>query len=275
VRGELLKRTRVRRLGTVLLILGAFLLAYGATIYLWRDPATDLYNRWKQHQLASELDKTFAEYKETEPAPTATVETGATDAPPATGTDGGEQAPGQQEDLAALLSETRRAASRFFARLEPGQALGRLEIPKLHVDPVFVNGTKWGRDLSRGPGRYPETSIPGLGKVTAIAGHRTTFGAPFRHIDRLAAGDEITLELPYGIFRYRVVSHEIVENDDWSIIRDRGYDALVLSACHPLYSASHRWIVYARLAEVQLPDGVSYTVPRDQLARGAGEPVTG
>jgi sortase A len=92
----------------------------------------------------------------------------------------------------------------------------------------------------------------------AIAGHRTTFGAPFRDIDDLRRGDPITVELPYATFRYRVFEHEIVDSDDWSIIRDRGFDTLVLSACHPLYSAEQRWIVYARLVQVDPAGGTPY-----------------
>jgi sortase A len=88
--------------------------------------------------------------------------------------------------------------------------------------------------------------------VVAIAGHRTTFGAPFRHIDELRAGDTITLSTVYGRFSYRVFAHEIVAKDDWSIIRPRRSETLVLSACHPLYSARQRWIVYARLVASDL-----------------------
>jgi sortase A len=91
------------------------------------------------------------------------------------------------------------------------------------------------------------TALPGSGATVAIAGHRTTYGAPFRHIDRLRRGDAIRLTLPYGTFRYRVVGHEIVDKADWSIIARRRYETLVLSACHPLYSAEQRWVVYARL----------------------------
>ena len=118
---------------------------------------------------------------------------------------------------------------------------------------MVVNGTRWAEDLSRGPGRYPQSSWPGLGKVTAIAGHRTTFGAPFRHIDEITRGDRIVLLMPYGTFTYRVFAHEIVRNNDWSILHRRPFDTLVLSACHPLYSASHRWIVFARLLSVAAP----------------------
>jgi sortase A len=54
--------------------------------------------------------------------------------------------------------------------------------------------------------------------------------------------------MPYGIFRYRITGHRVVTPKTWSVIANRGYDRLVLSACHPLYSASHRWIVFAKLA---------------------------
>jgi sortase A len=164
------------------------------------------------------------------------------------------------EDLEAVVAANARRLQR---RLRLGQPLGRIEIPKLGIEAVFVHGTRWAQDLSRGPGHYKETEVPGLGKTAAIAAHRTTFGAWFRHIDELARGDVIRLRLPYGTFRYRVFAYEVVESDDWSIIRDRGFDTLVLSACHPLYSAEQRWIVYARLDRVRPVDGPSYRLTRD------------
>ena len=89
--------------------------------------------------------------------------------------------------------------------------------------------------------------MPGLGGVVAVAGHRTTYLQPFRHIDRLQPGDSIILELPYGTFRYVVYAHRIVDDRDWSILRRRPFEKLVLSACHPLHSASQRIVVFARL----------------------------
>jgi sortase A len=116
---------------------------------------------------------------------------------------------------------------------------------------VVVQGTSTG-DLERGPGHYDaasgvDTSLPGLGAVIAIAGHRTTFLHPFRHIDDLRPGDNIYLEMPYGTFRYSVYFQRVVVPTDWSILRSRPYEKLVLTACHPLYSASHRLAVFARL----------------------------
>jgi sortase A len=131
-------------------------------------------------------------------------------------------------------------------RVPEGGAWGRIVIPRTGTSAVVVEGTRR-RDLDSGPGHYRITSFPGRGRTVAIAGHRTTFGAWFRHIDSLRRGDAITLAMPYGTFRYRVTGHRVVTPDDWSIVANLGYDRLVLSACHPLYSASHRWIVFAKL----------------------------
>ncbi len=137
-------------------------------------------------------------------------------------------------------------AQAFRRELRRGSALGRIVVPRLHLSTVFVEGT--GRsDLARGPGHYRITSLPGLGGTVAIAGHRTTYLQPFRHIDQLQQGDSVYLELPYGTFRYVVYASRIVDDRDWSILRRRPFEKLVLSACHPLHSASQRIVVSARL----------------------------
>jgi len=89
--------------------------------------------------------------------------------------------------------------------------------------------------------------MPGSGGVVAIAGHRTTYGHPFRHIDDLRPGDRITLELPYGTYEYVAYARRIVDDHNWSILRPRTFEKLVLTACHPLYSAEQRYVVFARL----------------------------
>ena len=148
-----------------------------------------------------------------------------------------------------------------------GKALGKITIPRIDVNAVFVQGTRWGPDLSQGPGHYAQSSLPGVGRTTAIAAHRTTFGAWFRNIDDLKAADTVALRLPYATFHYRVFGHKIVDNGDWSVIRYRGFDTLVLSACHPLYSASHRWIVFAALYRVEPVKGTPYLVDRRNRVR--------
>jgi sortase A len=139
-----------------------------------------------------------------------------------------------------------RRARAFRQGLGRGAALGRIVVPRLHLRTVLVEGTRKS-DLARGPGHYRITALPGLGGVVAVAGHRTTYLQPFRHIDRLQPGDSIILELPYGTFRYVVYAHRIVDDRDWSILRRRPFEKLVLSACHPLHSASQRIVVFARL----------------------------
>ena len=140
----------------------------------------------------------------------------------------------------------RAAAAAFRARLRPGDAVGELVIARLGLRAVVVEGTT-SAALARGPGRYRITSFPGLGGTVAVAGHRTTYLQPFRHLDELGPGDEVTFRLPYGTFDYAVTGRRIVDDQDWSIIRPRGFDQLVLSACHPLWSAEQRIVVFARL----------------------------
>jgi sortase A len=112
---------------------------------------------------------------------------------------------------------------------------------------LFVQGTDPG-SLEKGPGHYPSTALPGLGQTVAIAGHRTTYLAPFRHIDALRPGDRISLQMPYGRFVYTVEYRRIVIPSAWWVTRNVGYDRLVLSACNPLYSAAQRIVVFARLS---------------------------
>jgi len=129
----------------------------------------------------------------------------------------------------------------------PGDAIGRIEIPRIDLEKYVVEGTGT-EDLRKGPGHYPDTPLPGEPGTAAIAGHRTTYGAPFRDIDDLRHDDRIFVDLPYGRFEYRVERVKVVDDEDLSVLRRVGHDRLVLSACHPLYSAAQRVIVFARLA---------------------------
>ncbi|HEX6582994.1 MAG TPA: class E sortase [Thermoleophilaceae bacterium] len=127
-----------------------------------------------------------------------------------------------------------------------GDAIARIEIPAVGVSEYVVEGTDT-ESLRKGPGHYPETPLPGEPGTTAIAGHRTTYGAPFRRIDQLNRGDRITIDMPDGRFLYTVQRTKVVDDQDLSVLDGVGYQRLVLSACHPLYSAAQRVIVFARL----------------------------
>ncbi len=104
--------------------------------------------------------------------------------------------------------------------------------------------------LEKGPGHYPATALPGMGLTVAVAGHRTTYLAPFKLINELVPGDQIIVRMPYGRFTYEVQYHRIVLPTALWVTHDVGYERLVLSACNPLYSAAQRIIIFARLASV-------------------------
>lgn len=146
--------------------------------------------------------------------------------------------------------ELKAAARRQEQRLETGRAFGRIDLPTLGRDYVMVEGTDEA-SLRKGPGHYPDTALPGEGKTVAIAGHRTTYLAPFRTIDKLRPGDEIVVSMPYAKLTYEVEKQEIVPPTQTSVTRDVGSERLVLSACHPLYSAAERIIVFAKLARTE------------------------
>jgi sortase A len=134
----------------------------------------------------------------------------------------------------------------------PGDSIGEIIMPSLGKHYFMVEGTDTD-NLRKGPGHYPETPLPGERGTVAVAGHRTTYGAPFRNIDQLKHGNRIIMSMPYGRFVYRVEKTQIVDDSALWITDPVGYDRLVLSACHPLYSAAQRIVVFARLTKRQPP----------------------
>lgn len=160
-----------------------------------------------------------------------------------------------QEPISAYVANQKQGELKkaFFdppprvIRREPlkGDSIARIEIAAIGVDEYVVEGTDVD-SLRKGPGHYPETPLPGAPGTTAIAGHRTTYGAPFREIDQLKRGQVINIDMPDGHFVYRVEKTKIVDDQDLSVLDRVGYKRLVLSACHPLYSAAQRIIVFAR-----------------------------
>ena len=211
------------RLGTLLLVIGIGVLVWTATVYLWKDPFTTAYTAYEQRRLASKLDSQIEGWK---PISTPVV------ARP------GKRKPAPRDDV-------RREARRFRLSSDDGDPIARLRVPRLGLNAVVVNGTSTA-DLRRGPGRYLETFMPGKRELVYIAGHRTTYGAPFSRIDKLRRGDMISVELPYASIEYRVTKHRIVDDNDLSVLESRHREQLVLQACHPRFFASQRYLVYAR-----------------------------
>jgi sortase A len=108
--------------------------------------------------------------------------------------------------------------------------------------------------------------MPGQGELVYIAGHRTTYSAPFSHIDELKPGDRVTLRVPYATFVYRVTGHVVVAAEDVGRLRSKHREVLALQACHPRFFASQRYIVYATPIQLIPRGGTAYTLPRRATA---------
>lgn len=222
----------MRRLGHILSIA---LITAGIVVLLdvgltlgYKEPVSSIYGEIKQSQAADQLSELEAQY------PT----------------------PADRRAVNKVRSPKLKVsilARRFARQVGTGEAIGRIIAPDMDgLNAVVVQGTDT-PSLQKGPGHYPETPFPGQHGTVGIAGHRTTYLAPFRHIDSMQRGDPITVEMPYATFTYRVQKTEIVDPSDVGVVDPVGYERLVLSACHPLYSASHRYIVFARLDRVAAP----------------------
>lgn len=216
----------LRGLSTVLIAAGVLLLADVGVTLAWQEPFSALYAELRQGALEDELDRLDAQGLTAAEARAL------------------ERLAENRAKLAFLARSLRR-------RTDDGDAIGRIRMPDIGVSRVFVEGTGTG-DLRNGPGHYPRTSLPGMRGTVGIAGHRTTYGAPFNEIDKLDKGDRITLDMPYGRFTYRVEGSRIVAPTAVEVVRRVGYDRLVLSACHPKYSAAERIVVFARQVGAEL-----------------------
>jgi len=218
-------RRLARILSVALITAGLVVLADAAATFAWKEPLSTLYSSLRQRAADDQLDSLRDDFL-ADPA----VE---------------EVDPG---------GGSKQLADLFSRRLEDGRAIGRIRIPGIDIDYVVIEGTGTA-DLQKGPGRYPDTALPGQGRTIGIAGHRTTYGAPFNAIDEIDEGDEVTLEMPYGTFTYRVSGTKIVDPSAVEIVDDVGRERLVLTACHPLYSAAKRYAVFADLRETELEGG--------------------
>jgi sortase A len=232
-----LLRRVLRSVSGILIASGLLLVADAGLTVLWQEPVSAVIATRNQHRLDGQLKQL-----QTLPGPTETRAL--------------KRLPSTRERVAY-------AARRLREQVKPGDAVGKIVLPTLHKDYAMVFGDD-AADLRKGPGVYPDRSLPGEGRTTAVAGHRTTYLAPFRDIDDLRPGDRVELKMPYGTFTYAVQGTRIVPPTEVSVVRDVGYDRLVLTACHPLYSAAQRIVVSARLVRTvptkrisDVADGVS------------------
>ena len=231
-------RGRVHLLGTLLAVAGALTLGWALLVWQWQDPFTALYTTWKQHQLASQYDKRARTFTTTISGPTVKAE----------------------------RASIAREAKRYRLSSKRGQVIGRIRVPRMGINMLLVNGTDHDT-LKKGPGRDGRTFMPGENRLVYIAGHRTTYLAPFSHIDRLRRGDRVTIEVPYATFIYAVTQHRIVKSTDLSVLRSPRHELVELQACHPRFFATHRYIAYAKLLRVE-PRGAK---PFELTAQASGK----
>jgi len=216
----------VRIVSTMLITAGIVVLADAGLTLIWQEPLSAAYGSLEQGKAEDQLNELEAEY----PSPA---------------------------DLAAIAgvsgsaAKARILADRFEPHLEEGHAIGRIKIDRIGLNMVVVQGTDTS-SLQKGPGHYKDTVLPGQPGTVAIAGHRTTYLAPFRHIDEIKNGDEIRVEMAYAAFTYAMYKKEIVDPSDVAILKPVGFDQLVMTACHPPYSAAHRYAVFAKLSRIDL-----------------------
>lgn len=230
-------RRAIRIVGTLSVVVGIGLLAWSFTVWRWQDPVTAIYTELEQRNLSRGYDEFAAGYAATPASETA-----------------------EPEPEPRTLPE---AAAEYREALDRGDPVGRLHIPRLGLTTMIVEGTD-DDTLRSGPGRYRDLAVPGQGELVYVAGHRTTYSAPFARIDELRPGDAVIVDVPYGRFEYRITGHTIVRETDVSVLESQGEEQLALQACHPRFFASHRYIAYAEPVSVETRAPV---VEQEALAR--------
>ena len=219
-------RRIARWAGTLMIVAGVCGLGWAFAVWKWEDPFTSTLNYYEQRQLADSFER---QLKQRRPVGTTAAVVDV------------------RKTLARNAIEWRRSSKR-------GDAVARLRIPRLGLTEIMVNGTD-SHTLKRGPGRYLGSAMPGEGELVYVAGHRTTYGAPFSRIDKLRKGDRVFVELPYGMIEYAITGHRIVAATQTSVLESKGYEQLALQACHPRFFATERYIAYATPVNVSPPGG--------------------
>lgn len=232
-------RRTFRLLGSLLIAAGLLLAVWAAVVYFWQDPFTAWYTHREQSKLATAYNR-------------------------------------QSERFAApaIISrrqiypsaEVTRLARAYGHSLKVGAPVGRLRIKRIGLNMMVVQGTD-DESLKKGPGHYVASGLPGGGQLIYVAGHRTTYLAPFSHIDDVRNGDFIVFQVPYGTFTYRAYRHYIVPSTALSVLQTHGREILRLQACHPRFFATHRYLVDARLVGFRARDG-THTIDVTHLAAG-------
>jgi sortase A len=235
-------------LGRTLVTAGTLILLFVA-YQLW---GTNIHTARAQSSLSAQFDAALS----TTTSTTAPATTAPTTTAPGT--------PGQVAVVPAVLAPADLPLPAY------GDPVAQIKIPKIGVDAVVVEGV--GLDqLKRGPGHYQETPLPGQKGNAAIAGHRTTYGAPFHNVDQLVNGDQIIVETMQGEFVYEIDHVHIVKPNQVEVLEDKGDNRITLTACHPKYSLRERIIVTGVLVGQPAPPISGQQEARAEAAELASE----
>ncbi len=226
-------RKTLRIFGSLLIVAGVLTLAWVVLVWRWEDPFTAAYTHFQQSRLASTYEQQSAAYRPRV----------------------------RHGNLASVRRQVADEARAYRRSLQAGEPVGRIRIGRIGLKMVVVQGTDHD-SLKKGPGHYAGSALPGEGHLIYVAGHRTTYLAPFAAIDKIRAGDYIRFELPYGTFTYRATRHYIVAATAVNALKDTGTEILRLQACHPRFFATHRYLVDAKLVDVSPRGGSAYAPVR-------------
>jgi sortase A len=226
-------RKTSRIIGSLLIVAGVLTLAWVVLVWRWQDPFTALYTHFQQARLSRTYEQRAAAF----------------------------QPHLRQGDLVSLERQVASEAHAYRRTLRTGEPVGRLRIGRIGLKMVVVQGTDH-ESLKKGPGHYVGSDLPGEGHLIYVAGHRTTYLAPFAAINDLRVGDYIRFELPYGTFTYRVARHYVVADNAVGVLDDHGKEILRLQACHPRFFATQRYLVDATLVGVSPRGGAAYVPVR-------------
>ena len=145
--------------------------------------------------------------------------------------------------------------TQIFGSVAAGAPIAQLIVPRMHLEAIVIQlaGLDDRANLNRGPGHVPGTAFPGMPGNVFIAGHRTTYGAPFGALDQMRNGDKIILITAEGRHIYTVNEQRIVDPHDLSVLGQEGVPRVTLMACHPKFTARQRLLVIGRLSGETTP----------------------
>ena len=224
-------RRLVRIAGTMLIVAGVVMLVWALVVWRWQDPFTALYTQL-----------------EAAPARQALRPSGSTHYQPPQRQ---RSSDGKSSQLRCRpMRRSRAEARRYRLHSDEGEAIGRIRVPRLGLNMIFVNGTDHD-SLTKGPGPRPPHVHARRGPARLHRRPPHDLPRAVRAHREAASGRPVTLELPYATFRYRVFRHRIVDANEMTVLQSHGREMVALQACHPRFFATQRYIAYARLVRVE------------------------